>query len=72
MATITSPVEGFTGTATFGPVTLAFMDGTATAGELPDGVVSYLALAGYTVDDGKPAAPKRGRPPKAKVDTEAE
>lgn len=65
MSQITSPAEGFTGRSYVGSHFLDFKDGVADYdGELPDGVVSYLRGAGFTVD-GQSQAPAQsidGRP----------
>lgn len=50
MTKIGSPVEGYTGTETFGDTTLVFEDGTADAKDVPEGVLAYLRGRGFTVD----------------------
>lgn len=56
MTKIVSPIDGYTGQATFGSTVLDFKDGAATADDVPPGVLAYLRGAGFTVD-GKTAEP---------------
>lgn len=49
MTKITSPVEGFTGKTSFGPLEVEFEDGKATVEDLPDGIRAYMLRTGYKV-----------------------
>lgn len=66
MTKIQSPIEGFTGKATFGSTVLDFKDGTVDADDVPPGVLRYLRGAGFTVDgktaDTAPANPDAPKP----------
>lgn len=58
MTKVVSPIEGFTGQATFGSTVLDFKDGTADAKDAPEGVVAYLRSNGFTVDGNTVDAPE--------------
>lgn len=61
MTKVQSPIEGFTGDATFGSTVLKFKDGVADAKDAPEGVLAYLRSNGFTVDGksvDQPEAPE--------------
>lgn len=59
MTRITSPIEGFTGKTSFGPITVDFKDGVADADIHPgSGVAQYLADRGYGVDASQAGTPE--------------
>jgi|GEM_PF-847175 len=49
--TITSPIDGYQGRSTFGPVTVDFVDGVAEVDTLSDGLRAYLTGHGYGVGE---------------------
>jgi hypothetical protein len=63
MATIQSPVRGYTGPSRYGPLVLECVDGKATYdGELPPQVRIYLESEGYGIDGSEPAEPGSTEP----------
>lgn len=54
MVRVTSPVEGYSGESSYGPVKLVFVDGVAECESLPDAVTAYLRWREYDVDEVKP------------------
>lgn len=57
--TIKSPQEGYTGTTSFGPLTLDFKDGEASTDEkLSDGHKAYFKAHGFKVSGSRAAAEK--------------
>lgn len=53
MATVRTPVEGFTGQV----VGVDFADGVAEVSD--EGALAYFARHGYAVDEAKPSKPKK-------------
>ena len=49
---ITSPIQGYTGSSTFGPFVAEFKNGVAELPEINEGLRAYLVSRGYTVDGG--------------------
>jgi hypothetical protein len=57
--TIKSPLEGYTGTDTYGPLVLSFKDGEAVTEEkLSDGHKAYFKANGYKVSTSRSTAEK--------------
>lgn len=72
--TIKSPQEGYTGTDTYGPLTLEFKDGVATTDEtLSAGHKAYFKKLGFKVSGSRaPAEDKDKADADAKAKAEAE
>lgn len=71
--TIKSPQEGYTGTDTYGPLTLEFKDGVATTDEtLSAGHKAYFKKLGFKVGSVKSDADKAKAEADAKAKAEAE
>lgn len=73
--TIKSPQEGYTGTTSFGPLTLNFKDGEASTDEkLTDGHKAYFKAHGFKVSGSRAAqtsdADKAEAEAKAKAEAE--
>lgn len=71
--TIKSPQEGYTGTDTYGPLTLEFKDGVATTDEtLSAGHKAYFKKLGFKVGSVKSDADKAKAEADVKAKAEAE
>lgn len=71
--TIKSPQEGYTGTDTYGPLTLEFKDGVATTDEtLSAGHKAYFKKLGFKVGSVKSDADKAKAEADAKAKAEAD
>lgn len=71
--TIKSPQEGYTGTDTYGPLTLEFKDGVATTDEtLSAGHKAYFKKLGFKLGSVKSDADKAKAEADAKAKAEAD
>jgi len=58
---ITSPIEGYDGRTVFGPLSVEFKGGVATADEVSTPLRAYLQTKGYVLED-EDAVPERAYP----------